>query len=365
MITDEFIKNLTPVELEYIQSLIYKLVNDRVTEKTTNNENLEKNIEKCPYCGSIHIVKNGINKKYRQKYICKECHKTFSDTTRTIFFHTKSNYYIWRDFIACEIAGMSLAKVSIVIRKSKTTCYHMRHKLYKAIQEQVENEKLNGEIELDSMYVKINLKGTKPKNMPRMSKKRGTKAYYPTGSEKLRGLSHHKICIVTSVDENDNILLKIAGLGAESKEYYNQFKTQFKKGSTIISDSKASILNFAEENGMCLDTIPTSAIGKRYTTKKGNSLGSLSQLQSEFKSVLKQKHGISTRHLQDYLNWFIFCKHLKYRVKNTARSTESYLKAMNGIISFSNKDISSFEMPISLFQAYGEYHYGIFSNPIS
>lgn len=365
MITDKYIKNLAPVELEYIKSIINKLVNDKINEETTNNENLEKNIEKCPYCCSRHIVKNGTNKKHRQKYICKECHKTFSDTTRTMFYHTKSNYFIWRDFIGCEIAGMTLAQEAIVIRRTKTTCYNMRHKLYKAIQEQVENVKLSGEIELDSIYVKINLKGTKPNKMPRMSKKRGTKPSYPTGSEKLRGLSHHKICIVTSVDESDNMLFKIAGLGAESKEYYNKFKTQYQKGSTIISDSKTSILNFAKENEMHLDPIPVITVGKRYTTNKGNSLGSLCQLQGEFKGILSKKHGVSTRHLQSYLNWFIFCKQLKYKVKDTARSTNSYLKAMKGIITFTNKNISSFEMPISLFQAYGEFQYGIFSNPIS
>lgn len=365
MITDEYIKNLTPVELEYIKALIYKLVEDKVTNETTNNENLKRNIEECPYCGSKHFVKNGSNKNHKQKYRCKECGKTFSDTTKTMFYHTKSNYNTWKNFIGCEINGLSLAEEAIVIGKTKTTCYNMRHKLYKSIEKEITRTELSGEIELDSMYTKINLKGTRPEKMPRMSKKRGGKFAYPTGSKKLKGLSHHKICIVTAVDENDNMLIKIAGLGAESKEYYNKFVTQFTKESTIISDSKPAIINFAKENGMSTDTIPVVSNGKRYTTKKGNSLASLSQIQSEFKSIIKKKHGISTRHLQDYLNWFIFCKFLKYRVKDTARSTKSYLKAMSGRIQFSSKDISSFEMPISLYQAYGEYEYGIFSHLIS
>ncbi len=158
------------------------------------------------------------------------------------------------------------------------------------------------------------------------------------------------------------MLLKIAGLGSESEEKYNQYENYFQKGSMLISDSKPAIKNFAKKNNMKSDCIPVIPNKTRYTTNRGNNLGSLNQLQSEFKSILKQKHGISTKHLQDYLNWFIFCKHLKYKVKDTARSTKSYLKAMNGRISFSNKAIASFEMPISLFQAYGEFHYGIFSS---
>ena len=56
-------------------------------------------------------------------------------------------------------------------------------------------------------YFSINLKGTKPNKMPRFSKKRtSTSSHY-------KGISHHKICVVSSIDEKDNLLLKITGLG--------------------------------------------------------------------------------------------------------------------------------------------------------
>ena len=43
--------------------------------------------------------------------------------------------------------------------------------------------------------------------MPRFSKKR------TSTSSLYRGISHHKICVVFSIDEKDNLLLKITGLG--------------------------------------------------------------------------------------------------------------------------------------------------------
>lgn len=46
----------------------------------------------------------------------------------------------------------------------------MRHKLYRAIKENISNVKLNRLIEVDSQYTKINLKGTKHKNMLRYAK---------------------------------------------------------------------------------------------------------------------------------------------------------------------------------------------------
>ena len=50
----------------------------------------------------------------------------------------------------------------------------MRHKLYKASLQIIQEQKLSDEIEIDSQYLSIRLKGTKPENMPRHSKKRKT-----------------------------------------------------------------------------------------------------------------------------------------------------------------------------------------------
>ena len=55
---------------------------------------------------------------------------------------------------------------------SITTCFYMRHKLYKAASQIIQEQKLSNEIEIDSQYLSINLKGTKPENMPRYSKKK-------------------------------------------------------------------------------------------------------------------------------------------------------------------------------------------------
>ena len=48
----------------------------------------------------------------------------------------------------------------------------MRHKLYKVASQIIQEQKLSNEIEIDSQYLSINLKGTKLENMPRYSKKK-------------------------------------------------------------------------------------------------------------------------------------------------------------------------------------------------
>ena len=67
---------------------------------------------------------------------------------------------------------MPLEGEAQVLETSKTTCFYMRHKLYHAASEIMGHQELSGEVEIDTQYKSINLKGTRHKNMPRYSKKR-------------------------------------------------------------------------------------------------------------------------------------------------------------------------------------------------
>ena len=358
-ITQEFLNQLTPVELSFIRASITKLCQDKIKHETTNHENLESKVEKCPHCGSAHFVRNGFNPKHRQKYRCKECRHIFQATTGTMFAHSRTTFDIWGVFIAGELNGLTLEQQSIATELTVTTCFNMRHKLYKAASKIQKGITLSGNIELDPAYTKINLKGTKPKNMPRASKHRGKgKAVF---TKHARGLSEHKVCLVTAIDEHDNMLFKIAGLGQESQDKLNLFKEHFTPGALVISDDKACIRNFAIENSMKSDVIPSVEGKETFTTPLGNSLSSVNELHSEAKDLIRHKRGISTRHLQGYLDWMLFRKKLKYSLEAKKWRPEAYMETMQEIIPFICEDIPRLEMPIDLYEAYGSYHFGIFA----
>ena len=118
--------------------------------------------------------------------------------------------------------------------------------------------RLSGITELDATYTKINLKGTKTKNMPRISKERG-KHKTSLLSKNLAGVSHHKVCIITAMDEHDNILYRIGGLGNESTDKYMKYKKNFKNSDKIISDSSKSIRQFADTCHIINDQMPCIA----------------------------------------------------------------------------------------------------------
>ena len=348
----EELNSLSPAEIDYISDYIFNLVKEKVTDTTSNDKNFKERPCNCPHCKSHRIIKYGFNKG-RQKYYCKDCKKLFSNTTKTVFHGSRSSYTMWKKFIRCELNGLSLKYESVEIGKSVTTCFNMRHKLYRAIKDST-NVTLNGLVEIDSQYTKINLKGTKEENMPRHSKKRGNTSAYS-------GISGHKICLVTAIDENDNMLFQIAGLGSESLDKYMKFKDYFSSNCTLISDSKACIKNFANEINCKIEQIPVIANKKRYMTNNNHTVSSVNQLHSEFSELITKKHGVSTRHLQDYLNWLVFTKRLKYTALAKVLTSQAYMEVMKYRNPIKAAEICKIDMPIDLKEAYGAYHYGCFA----
>ena len=224
-ITQDFLKHLSPVELSFIRTGIDKLYKEKVTPDTTNYENIESHVQRCPHCGSVHFVKNGFNPKHRQKYRCKDCRAVFMATTGSMFTHSRTSFNKCSTFIAGELNGLTLEQQTVATELSIVTCFNMRHKLYKAISKAQENVVLSSNFELDPSYTRINLKGT----------------------------SHHKICIVSAIDENDNMLFKIGGLGRESFKILNQYRKYFSDNTKIISDDSHSIQTFVSKNGFRSD----------------------------------------------------------------------------------------------------------------
>ena len=177
----------------------------------------------------------------------------------------------------------------------------MRHKLYKAIEE-LSDKILSGLIELDPTYESINLKGTKLEKMPRYSKKRGKN----NSHKGIRDIMNHDICIIAAVDENDQMFMKIAGLGQESEAKLRQFSSSFRRSFTVVSDDKPCIVNFALNNDTKSEAIPSLGGKKRYLSDKGISISSVNQLHQEIEILKHRKRDVSTRHLLGYLIWILF-----------------------------------------------------------
>lgn len=227
MITEkQVVQYLKNKDQDYIDNLL-----DHIKNSCSSNDKSGSKII-CPICGSSSIKKNGKDVYEKQRYFCNECHRSFSENTKTLFFCSHFTKDQWLKFIDYEISGLTLKDEAYFMNTSITTCFYMRHKLYKTASQIIQEQKLSDEIEIDSQYLSINLKGTKPENMPRYSKKRGKQSAY-------RGISHHKVCVACAIDSQDNIMMNIVGLGSESFEKYMSVINRLDNVKKLISDSKS------------------------------------------------------------------------------------------------------------------------------
>lgn len=344
---EELLKDLDPVTIIEFKNYITEHLTDLCSTKNSNSKVISKFKNKeisCEKCGS-KLYKNGRTKSGIQKYICKGCKTTISETTNTIICHSKLSFEIWKSVIDNLLNGFSLRRIAEENNISLLTSFRLRHKVLYALKSFIENIDLSGEIQSDEKYFSINLKGTKPKNMPRYSKKRTSiKSPY-------RGISHHKICVVSSIDENDNLLLKIVGLGRCTTDMLkNSLGPKLNNAYTINADSASAYQEFCKEHNLILNSIPSG-----FHSDGIFNISEINGIHSQLETWLSKFKGISTRHLQEYLDWFVYIFSMKKRFLLSKIKTESYSKLLIDNNYIKSCDIFKIQMPIDLNIAYAEY----------
>lgn len=285
----------------------------------------EKELLCCTRCHGTNINKNGKYKE-RQNYICKDCHKKFNSLTGTIFHHTHLTYKQIEKAFDSMINLFSIRKTAKIVKISTKTAFTLRHKIMSCLKVIVNSFKLSGEIELDEYYLSINLKGTKKEDMPRASKKR------TSHGRNKRGISNHKICITSGYDENDNIFFTVAGTSSVTSQMIKDTVVPKINNSTkIITDCKSSYESIAIENNWNLKQIKSGT----YSDENGNNLANINSLHQQLKLYLSNFRGVSTKHLQEYLDLFCFLKYLNWSVEY-----EEQLKEFKNKVCIKNTNIT-------------------------
>ena len=80
----------------------------------------------CPHCSSELISRNG---KYngKQRYICKDCRKTFTDFTNSATYRSKKSLDKWLKYAKCMIMGLSIRKSAKIVCINISTSFFWRH----------------------------------------------------------------------------------------------------------------------------------------------------------------------------------------------------------------------------------------------
>ena len=350
MIDKSKIDGLLPDELEKIIIFLKEILGNKLTDKSTISKlaHREKQNHNCPYCDSQVFVKNGLSKKGVQRYKCKDCNRSFCDTTNMVSNNSKLTFEIWINFLQCMIDKLSIRKTAAKLELNKNTVFAMRHKVLNAFESFRENTELLGEVQADEKYESINLKGTRKEKMPRASKPRKSKG----GSK--RGISSHQICIASAIDEYDNTFFEIVGNGPITSDMVTEaFSNKIKEDSIMITDCKSSYEKFAKDNNIKLEQVKSGT----YKNSNGYTLSEINGLHSNLDLFLGSFVGVSTKHLQGYLDWFLYQKYLNYAVEVLQQPNimMNYIISQNSYIKI--EDIYKKEFPVDIYQIYAEYNF--------
>lgn len=345
-------KNYNDMTVDQIKDLIEEL-KEKVNLFSKTKEEIcklisgNRDVINCPCCHSSHIVKNG-KPNNKQNYVCKDCNKKFNALTKTLFSGLDLTYEEAEILFDNTISCTSIRKLASLMKKSTKTIFTLRHKIMSCIKSILDSIVLRGVIELDELYLSINLKGTKKKDMPRASKRRSS------SGTATRGITKHKICITSGIDENDNFFLSVAGTSSvTSKMIENTVLPRIKDSKKIITDCKSSYESIARDNNWNLKQIKSST----YIDKEGNSLANINNIHQQVQLFLSKFRGVSTKHLQQYLDLFCFLKKLnwKYEYKEHLKVFKNTICILNTNIKYAN--VCDNHSILNFDEIYQDYNY--------
>lgn len=264
---DEFTTALYNLNYEeqndFLEKLKEKIINHKNNDKSkdstktkTTKKSLAKKIEKicksdnfkstslevdkpkstprvCPYCGSKLVIKNGLNHKGEQRFICKDemCGKSFINRTGHLNYNNQLTEDLWKVFLKGFIRGLTNKNLAKDTGLNETTIHYLKHKVMNMVMQMTRGYNLTGVVQADEYYARASFKGQRSIyrfkfnnedqfNIVRKNpdyKKYNFELYDRTHSkERLRGLSKTQICYPTALSEDRLFCGKPTGRGIAS-----------------------------------------------------------------------------------------------------------------------------------------------------
>ena len=256
--------------------------------------------ESCVYCDGIHVVKNGKRKDGIQRYLCRDCHRSFIPGSVSVTSRTRKPLPVWAAYLKCMIDQKTLKKSAEECQISVSTAFTWRHKILEALGKLTDKTYLTGVVEADETFFNVSFKGNHKKNrdfsMPRKAHKRGNDIH-------TKGLSEEKVCVLCAVSDAGISYAQPGKLGKISTECVRSVLGKRIAPYTILcTDKERAYLELAGQNNLKLFQMATDC---RITQKGGKIYGiqRINAYHSRLKLFMRGFHGVSTKHLGNYIIW--------------------------------------------------------------
>lgn len=136
----------------------------------------------CPSCRAESVIRYGSYRVF-QRYLCKDCDRTFNDQTGTVFEHSAVALRKWFLAVYTYIRlNTSIRQLDAEIDVSYKTVYRRVQRFLRALD--APRPHLEGPVEIDEFYVKAGLKG-RERDQPSRSRGLSTRGRGTYAEDKL------------------------------------------------------------------------------------------------------------------------------------------------------------------------------------
>lgn len=263
---------------------------------------------KCPHCHSQNICANG-KQHGVQRYLCKECHKNFSERTGTALAWIKKQS-LWPVYIRNMFEGYSLERCADETGISKQTSFDWRHKILSSLRS-LSPKEFSGISEVDDIFFNYSEKGSR--NLQRKARKRGN-------DNIQQGISNDKVAVLVTCDRQKHKDLQVIKRGRlRKKDIDHALADRLDKAAILCTDSHRSFTGYAREKGLNHKKIHVRK--GQYVKDKVYHLQNVNQTTSSLKQWMGRFNGVSTKYLQNYLSWYMVLEQIKnkeFKIKEFA-----------------------------------------------
>ena len=257
----------------------YKNIKDHADDLLKNNVYRQQNVDVCPHCKSNVYIKygkfNGI-----QRYKCKECNKTFSLATNSIWSYSKKKASDWFRFCELILEQRVLRECAEILNISVNTAFIWRHKLLERLKKIESKVMLKGNIHMVKTTTKENFKGNR----------------------EIETDVREKVIVVSGNGDMDTMLsLPLCKRVWSFKAFELKVLPRMSEGFNIIPYADRYIYLAAKKYGEDIDN----------KVEADNEL--MQNFNVIYKSWFKIFRGVATKYLANYLSWFVmFCREKEF-----------------------------------------------------
>ncbi|CAI3658136.1 hypothetical protein [Clostridium neonatale] len=227
-------------------------------------------IDECLYCKSKNYIKFGTYKGI-QRYRCKECEKTFSKTTKSMWGYSKKQPEVWVKFVELMLQKKSLRACAKILKINIRTAFIWRHKIMRGLTSDVMAEHLEGKVFIAKTIEKENFKGCR----------------------KITALERKNIWIVAARDRRDSMIAMPVCMQFWNEDNFNKIiYSKITEDSYIVPDNDRYMMNIAKNHnkGIVLNSKLEKSV-RNFRRNLRNWIGIF--------------RGVATKYLEGYLSYFV------------------------------------------------------------